>query len=153
MPSNSTGSANESKPERMKSKRIGSSRVTDLQSGKESDPVALGQYNRITHALVTIPLKTDSIVNRQVQVMSTLPLKAAARSGAVPMSWIYLRVPGFRWYTWILGVKSNCDLFKTHLYPLGASLTEASESDLHVYPNLTSFYRALKPGVRPLDSN
>lgn len=29
-----------------------------------------------------------------------------------------------------------------------------SENDLHVYPNLASFfYRTLKPGVRPLDSN
>ena len=33
-----------------------------------------------------------------------------------------------------------------------ASLSEVSESDLHVYPNLASFfYRTLKPGVRPLD--
>ena len=32
------------------------------------------------------------------------------------------------------------------------SLFEVSESDLHVYPNLASFfYRTLKPGVRPLD--
>lgn len=35
-----------------------------------------------------------------------------------------------------------------------ASLSEASENDLHVYPNLASFfYRTLKPGVRPLDPN
>ncbi|KAI9795519.1 MAG: phosphatidylserine decarboxylase 1 [Piccolia ochrophora] len=34
------------------------------------------------------------------------------------------------------------------------SLSEAAESDLHVYPNLASFfYRRLKPGSRPLDSN
>lgn len=34
------------------------------------------------------------------------------------------------------------------------SLAEASENDLHVYPNLASFfYRTLKPGVRPLDPN
>ena len=32
------------------------------------------------------------------------------------------------------------------------SLSEVSEPDLHVYPNLASFfYRTLKPGVRPLD--
>lgn len=34
------------------------------------------------------------------------------------------------------------------------SLSEISEPDLHVYPNLASFfYRALKPGARPLDPN
>ena len=34
------------------------------------------------------------------------------------------------------------------------SLAEVLEPDLHVYPNLASFfYRTLKPGVRPLDSN
>lgn len=32
------------------------------------------------------------------------------------------------------------------------SLSEVSESDLHVYPNLASFfYRTLKPNIRPLD--
>lgn len=34
------------------------------------------------------------------------------------------------------------------------SLSEVSEPDLHVYPNLASFfYRTLRPGVRPLDLN
>ena len=34
------------------------------------------------------------------------------------------------------------------------SLDEVAEPDLHSYPNLASFfYRTLKPGVRPLDSN
>jgi len=34
------------------------------------------------------------------------------------------------------------------------SLSEVSEPDLHVYPNLAAFfYRTLKPGVRPLDAN
>lgn len=34
------------------------------------------------------------------------------------------------------------------------SLSEVSEEDLHVYPNLASFfYRTLKPGVRPLNPN
>ncbi|KAL8991535.1 MAG: hypothetical protein Q9177_000072 [Variospora cf. flavescens] len=77
----------------------------------------------------------------QVQVMSTLPLKAVSRWWGrfnelqIPY---YLRVPGFRLYSWIFGV----------------NLAEAAESDLHVYPNLASFfYRALKPGVRPLDPN
>jgi phosphatidylserine decarboxylase len=48
----------------------------------------------------------------------------------------YLRVPGFKLYSWIFGV----------------NLSEVGEDDLHVYPNLAKFfYRQLKPGVRPLD--
>ncbi|KAI9862626.1 MAG: phosphatidylserine decarboxylase 1 [Vezdaea acicularis] len=77
----------------------------------------------------------------QVQVMSTLPLKAVSRLWGwfnelqIPY---YLRVPGFRLYSWIFGV----------------NLSEVSEPDLHVYPNLAAFfYRTLKPGVRPLDPN
>ncbi|KAI1367452.1 phosphatidylserine decarboxylase-domain-containing protein [Xylaria arbuscula] len=75
----------------------------------------------------------------QVQVMSTLPLKAISRlwgkfnEVTIPY---YLRVPGFKLYSFIFGV----------------NLDEVSEPDLHVYPNLASFfYRTLKPGVRPLD--
>lgn len=77
----------------------------------------------------------------QVQVMSTLPLKAISRLWGkfnkldIPY---YLRVPGFKLYAFIFGV----------------NLDEVSEPDLHVYPNLASFfYRTLKPGVRPLDPN
>ncbi|MCJ1261534.1 phosphatidylserine decarboxylase 1 [Lobaria immixta] len=77
----------------------------------------------------------------QVQVMSTLPLKAVSRVWGrfneleIPY---YLRVPGFKLYSWIFGV----------------NLSEVSEPDLHVYPNLASFfYRTLKPGARPLDVN
>ncbi|KAH6681792.1 phosphatidylserine decarboxylase-like protein proenzyme [Halenospora varia] len=77
----------------------------------------------------------------QVQVMSTLPLKALSRVWGkfneleIPY---YLRVPGFKLYSFIFGV----------------NLSEVSEPDLHVYPNLASFfYRTLKPGVRPLDPN
>jgi phosphatidylserine decarboxylase len=77
----------------------------------------------------------------QVQIMSTLPLKAVSRIWgqfnelSIPY---YLRVPGFKLYGWIFGVNFN----------------EVSEPDLHVYPNLASFfYRTLKPGVRPLDPN
>ncbi|KAF7509780.1 hypothetical protein GJ744_007475 [Endocarpon pusillum] len=77
----------------------------------------------------------------QVQVMSTLPLKAVSRLWGrfneltIPY---YLRVPGFKLYGWIFGV----------------NLDEVAEPDLHVYPNLASFfYRTLKPGVRPLDPN
>ncbi|PHH78941.1 hypothetical protein CDD80_5973 [Ophiocordyceps camponoti-rufipedis] len=76
---------------------------------------------------------------RQVQVMSTLPLKAISRLWGrfneltIPY---YLRVPGFKLYSFIFGV----------------NLDEVSEPDLHVYPNLAAFfYRTLKPGVRPLD--
>ncbi|KAJ9616891.1 phosphatidylserine decarboxylase 1 [Cladophialophora chaetospira] len=74
----------------------------------------------------------------QVQIMSTLPLKALSRVWGrfneltIPY---YLRVPGFKLYGWIFGV--NFD--------------EIPE-DLHIYPNLASFfYRELKPGIRPLD--
>ncbi|KAK1240596.1 hypothetical protein MKX07_004624 [Trichoderma sp. CBMAI-0711] len=79
------------------------------------------------------------IVSRQVQVMSTLPLKAISRLWGkfneltIPY---YLRVPGFKLYSFIFGV----------------NLDEVSETDLHVYPNLAAFfYRTLKPGARPLD--
>ncbi|KAK1654901.1 phosphatidylserine decarboxylase [Colletotrichum phormii] len=79
----------------------------------------------------------------QVQVMSTLPLKAISRLWGrfneltIPY---YLRVPGFKLYSWIFGV----------------NLDEVAEPDLRTYPNLASFfYRQLKPGSRPLhpDSN
>lgn len=77
----------------------------------------------------------------QVRVMSTLPLKAMSRLWGkfneltIPY---YLRVPGFKLYSFIFGV----------------NLDEVSEPDLHVYPNLSAFfYRTLKPGVRPLDTN
>lgn len=78
---------------------------------------------------------------RQVQIMSTLPLKALSRIWGkfneldIPY---YLRIPGFKLYGWVFGV----------------NFSEVSEPDLHVYPNLASFfYRTLKPGVRPLDPN
>ncbi|PGH12041.1 phosphatidylserine decarboxylase [Polytolypa hystricis UAMH7299] len=77
----------------------------------------------------------------QVQIMSTLPLKALSRVWGrfneldIPY---YLRVPGFKLYSWIFGV----------------NLDEMAEPDLHKYPNLAAFfYRELKPGVRPLDPN
>lgn len=73
--------------------------------------------------------------------MSTLPLKALSRLWGrfneleIPY---HLRVPGFKLYSWIFGV----------------NLSEVSEPDLHVYPNLASFfYRTLRPGARPLDPN
>ncbi|KAG6021500.1 hypothetical protein E4U41_002473 [Claviceps citrina] len=75
----------------------------------------------------------------QVQVMSTLPLKAISRLWGkfneltIPY---YLRVPGFRLYSFIFGV----------------NLDEVSEPDLHTYPNLAAFfYRTLKPGARVID--
>ncbi|KAM7201851.1 Phosphatidylserine decarboxylase domain containing protein [Rhypophila sp. PSN 637] len=77
----------------------------------------------------------------QVQVMSTLPLKALSRLWGrfneldIPY---YLRVPGFRLYSFIFGV----------------NLDEIEETDLHNFPNLAAFfYRTLKPGARPLDPN
>lgn len=75
----------------------------------------------------------------QVQIMSTLPLKAMSRLwgrfNEIELPY-YLRVPGFKLYSWVFGV----------------NLSEVAEPDLHVYPNLAAFfYRKLKPGVRPLD--
>ena len=51
---------------------------------------------------------SNSRYPRQVQVMSTLPLKAVSRIWGrfneleIPY---YLRVPGFKLYSWIFGVK------------------------------------------------
>ncbi|OJJ45697.1 hypothetical protein ASPZODRAFT_133556 [Penicilliopsis zonata CBS 506.65] len=75
----------------------------------------------------------------QVQIMSTLPLKAMSRLwgrfNELELPY-YFRVPGFKLYSWIFGV----------------NLSEVAEPDLHTYPNLAAFfYRQLKPGVRPLD--
>src|ERR1700742_576430 len=82
---------------------------------------------------------TGSLHSRQVQIMSTLPLKFLSRLWGkfneldIPY---YLRVPGFKLYGYIFGV--NFD--------------EISEPDLHTYRNLAEFfYRTLKPGVRPLN--
>ncbi|KAI1914112.1 phosphatidylserine decarboxylase 1 [Ophidiomyces ophidiicola] len=77
----------------------------------------------------------------QVQIMSTLPLKAISRLwgrfNELELPY-WLRVPGFKLYSWIFGV----------------NLSEVAEDDLHTYPNLAAFfYRELKPGVRPLDSD
>ena len=77
----------------------------------------------------------------QVQVMSTLPLKALSRLwgrfNEIELPYVF-RVPGFKLYSFIFGV----------------NLDEVGEDDLHAYPNLASFfYRELKPGVRPLDPN
>ncbi|CRG89447.1 hypothetical protein PISL3812_06483 [Talaromyces islandicus] len=77
----------------------------------------------------------------QVQVMSTLPLKALSRLWGrfneldLPGP---LRIPGFKLYAWIFG----------------ANLEEMAEPDLRTYPNLASFfYRELKPGARPIDQD
>src|SRR5690349_3490872 len=89
--------------------------------------------------------------------MSTLPLKALSRLWGrfneidIPY---YLRVPGFKLYSFIFGVKSVAFSPPRH-HPLTfRSLSEVSEPDLHAYPNLAAFfYRTLKPGARPLDPN
>lgn len=75
----------------------------------------------------------------QVQILSTLPLKAMSRLwgrfNEIELPY-YFRVPGFKLYSWVFGVNLN----------------EVAEPDLHTYPNLAAFfYRKLKPGVRPLD--
>ncbi|KAI5787078.1 phosphatidylserine decarboxylase [Geopyxis carbonaria] len=75
----------------------------------------------------------------QVQVLSTLPLKALSyywgRFNEIPLP-VFLRAPGFKLYSWIFGV----------------NLDEVAEP-LETYRNLAEFfYRQLKPGCRPIDS-
>ena len=90
--------------------------------------------------------------------MSTLPLKAVSRLWGrfneleIPY---YLRVPGFRLYSWIFGVKwVSKERPWSIVLTWAFSLSEVSEPDLHAYPNLASFfYRTIKPGIRPLDPN
>ncbi|EOD47036.1 putative phosphatidylserine decarboxylase proenzyme protein [Neofusicoccum parvum UCRNP2] len=108
-------------------------------------PIALGvgflgafQFYRIQR---DAKAKQDDENGSQVQVMSTLPLKALSRLWGrfneleIPY---YLRVPGFRLYSFIFGV----------------NLDEMEEQDLHKYPNLAKFfYRTLKPGARTIDPN
>src|SRR5258707_9143764 len=92
---------------------------------------------------------------RQVQVMSTLPLKAISRLWGkfnelnIPY---YLRVPGFLLYAKIFGVKYvEC---RAERSSNSRSLDEIEETDLHNFPNLAAFfYRTLRPGVRPIDPN
>ncbi|TKA26588.1 hypothetical protein B0A50_04696 [Salinomyces thailandicus] len=74
-----------------------------------------------------------------VQIMSTIPLKAVSRAWGwfngltIPY---YLRIPGFKLYGYVFGVKFD----------------EIEEQDLHNFRNLAEFfYRTLKPGVRPID--
>jgi phosphatidylserine decarboxylase len=74
----------------------------------------------------------------QVQVLSTLPLKAISyywgKFNEIPLP-RFLRVPGFKLYAYIFGV----------------NLDEV-EKDLTEYRNLSEFfYRRLKEGVRKID--
>lgn len=74
-----------------------------------------------------------------MQVLSTLPLKALSyywgKFNEIPLP-IFLRVPGFKLYSWIFGV----------------NLEEVGEPDLRNYRNLSEFfYRQLKPGCRAID--
>lgn len=76
---------------------------------------------------------------RQVQVLSTLPLKALSyywgKFNEIPLPTV-LRVPGFKLYSFFFGV----------------NLSEVAEPDLRSYRNLAEFfYRQLKPGCRPID--
>lgn len=64
-------------------------------------------HGSLTYTSVETP-HADSDVSRQVQIMSTLPLKALSRVWGrfneltIPY---YLRVPGFKLYSFIFGVK------------------------------------------------
>lgn len=82
---------------------------------------------------------TNYEIYRQVQVLSTLPLKALSyywgKFNEIPLPAI-LRVPGFKLYSFFFGV----------------NLSEVAEPDLRSYRNLAEFfYRQLRPGCRPID--
>lgn len=84
------------------------------------------------------PISNQEIC-RQVQVLSTLPLKALSyywgKFNEIPLPTV-LRVPGFKLYSFFFGV----------------NLSEVAEPDLRSYRNLAEFfYRRLKPGCRPID--
>ncbi|RPB25602.1 phosphatidylserine decarboxylase, partial [Terfezia boudieri ATCC MYA-4762] len=75
----------------------------------------------------------------QVQVLSTMPLKAFSRAwgwfNSRPLP-VFLRTPGFKLYSYIFGV----------------NLDEIGNPDLTSYRNLSEFfYRELRPGIRPID--
>jgi len=119
-------------------------RVQRRESARQEEENAASQYSDGDDGDPKKPKKRKRIRPSgpwSVQIMSTLPLKAVSRLwgkfNEIPLPY-YLRVPGFKLYSWIFGV----------------NLSEVSEPDLHVYPNLASFfYRTLKPGVRPIDPN
>ncbi|KAF3920002.1 hypothetical protein ABW21_db0201112 [Orbilia brochopaga] len=75
----------------------------------------------------------------QVQILSTLPLKALSRLwgkfNEIPLP-VFLRPAGFRLYAFIFGV----------------NISEAKNQDLKSYRNLAEFfYREIDPAVRPVD--
>lgn len=81
---------------------VGRAKMDDLNEDREYDQLALGLSAESEWSFeVLTPF-------RQVQVMSTLPLKAISRLWGsfneleIPY---YLRVPGFKLYSYIFGVK------------------------------------------------
>jgi hypothetical protein len=81
--------------------------VTESREGGLDEERGLDQLGHGSHLYFT-PCTLANISNRQVQVMSTLPLKAISRLWGkfneleIPY---YLRVPGFKLYSFIFGVK------------------------------------------------
>jgi hypothetical protein len=80
-------------------------RSRHLRRGPVSGQMDHGMYAAPSPGVVLISAKVSS---RQVQIMSTLPLKAISRLWGkfneldIPY---YLRIPGFRLYSYIFGVK------------------------------------------------
>lgn len=74
----------------------------------ESAPKVHGMQNSICTPQTPIETSNANSPHRQVQVMSTLPLKAISRLWGrfneltIPY---YLRVPGFKLYSMVFGVK------------------------------------------------
>ena len=79
----------------------------DQRREKGYVPVGHGTTST-TDIVATCGVVQLNLRHRQVQVMSTLPLKAISRVWGrfnelqIPY---YLRVPGFKLYSWIFGVK------------------------------------------------
>lgn len=86
------------------------SRDPSQRRGRASDPKGHGMAPSSWASASSMPIVELMLtaVPRQVQVMSTLPLKAMSRIWGkfneldIPY---YLRIPGFKLYSWIFGVK------------------------------------------------
>lgn len=82
--------------------------TVDRRRGNAYGQVALGKIHCSRNDWLCARNCSNWEFYRQIQVMSTLPLKAVSRLWGrfneleIPY---YLRVPGFKLYSWIFGVK------------------------------------------------
>ncbi len=105
------GARNKEKKINMLSSLAG--RTTPMEQNTKEDPRGGRGLDQLGPGLPTAVQQADLLLtsSRQVQVMSTLPLKAMSRLWGrfneleIPY---YLRVPGFKLYSFIFGVKYDC---------------------------------------------